>query len=439
MRVPQNIKSGGKVLSAVRRSLSSLGGEGRLLACVSGGADSVAMLHALRALGAEVEVANCNFHLRGEESDRDSAFVAQLCDRLGIRLHRLDFDTKTYCAEHHLSAEMGCRELRYAAFRRLRDEFGFRRIVVAHNADDNVETLLLNLLRGTGLKGLCGMEPDTGEILRPLLDVPRADIEAYLKEIGADYVTDSTNGEDDYRRNFLRLRVLPLLESRWPGARKAIAATIGNLRCAEAVYEKAIADALGDDDRSFVSREAVETSPARRALLHAAFAGRGATPSQLREMELTDRAGASWRLPNGTIYLDKDGFRFVDDSGVIGRENFRVDEMELTDSLYERIISAGNDNNTVWLPGHYADYRWDVPAAGMRFHPLGMSGTRKVADMLRDARVPVPMRASHPLLVESATGNIVWIPGVRRSRFATVERDSGIVTRIEAAGNLYQN
>lgn len=437
MPTSTDIRGAGRVVSAVRHALAPLDADATLLACVSGGADSVALLHALCALGANVEVANCNFHLRGAESDRDSEFVARLCDTLDFPLHRFDFDTRDYCARHRTSIELGCRELRYAAFRQLREERGFARIVVAHNADDNIETLFLNLLRGTGLRGLCGMEPDTGEILRPLLDVPRREIEEYLNTIGAEHVMDSSNTDDDYRRNFLRLRVIPLLESRWPGLRRAISTTIDNLRGAESVYEKSIADALGAD-RGFVSREILEAFPSSRDLLHAAFAGKGASPSQLREMEQTERAGAQWRLPYGTVCLQKEGFRYVEDCDISDPKRFVVEEFSLSESLLQQIIASVDDNTSIWLPGHFTLYSWRTPEAGMRFSPLGMSGSRKIADTLRDARVPAPLRRAYPILVETATGKVIWIPCVRRSKYATVDRNCKTVTKITFV-NQYEN
>lgn len=429
MSTSTDIRGAGRVVSAVRRALAALDADATLLACVSGGADSVALLHALCALGANVEVANCNFHLRGAESDRDSEFVARLCDTLGVPLHRFDFDTRDYCARHRTSIELGCRELRYAAFRRLREERGFARIVVAHNADDNIETLFLNLLRGTGLRGLCGMEPDTGEILRPLLDVPRREIEEYLNTIGAEHVMDSSNTDDDYRRNFLRLRVIPLLESRWPGLRRAISTTIDNLRGAESVYEKSIADALGAD-RGFVSREILEAFPSSRDLLHAAFAGKGASPSQLREMEQTERAGAQWRLPHGTVCLQKEGFRYVEDCDMPSPELFSVEKFRLSETLFRHIVANADDNSSIWLPGDFSLYFWMTPEPGMRISPLGMCGSRKIVNMLRDARVPAPLRRSYPLLVEKASGKVVWVPGVRRSRYATVDKKCKTVIKI---------
>ncbi len=437
MRITGKSAAEASVLSAVRKSLLTVEKDMPLLVGVSGGADSVAMLHALHSLGRSLKAVNCNFHLRGEESDRDSAFVLRLCAELGVEVEMLDFDTLAYCRDHNVSIEMGCRELRYAEFRRLRRLHGFSRIAVAHNADDNIETLFLNLLRGTGLKGLCGMEPDNGEILRPMLTLSRKEIEVYLNEIGADHVEDSSNTDDDFRRNFLRLRVLPLLESRWPGMRKAVSSTIDNLRGANEICETAVKGIPEGGERDFVSRETLATFPSPRYLLHSCFGPKGATPAILREMEISDRSGAEWRLPEGVVRLQKDGFHYYPTGeGRISSGDFMVEEMRLTASVFEEITTGRGDNSTAWFPGRFNRYEWASLSEGMRFAPMGMRGTRKIADMLRDARIGAVYRTTWPLLRDSETGEVVWIPCVRRSRYAQVGAQDSHVTKISLSPRL---
>ena len=212
----------------------------RVLVCVSGGADSVALLDVLRRGGYECVVAHCNFHLRGEESDRDEAFVRELCERLEGRGERLEikhFDTEGYAKEKGVSIEMAARELRYSWFAELAEQEGCDAIAVAHHQNDQAETVLLNLKRGTGIRGLCGMraksanpyghqysvedeaETPTGRpaeysleakggdvpIIRPLLCTTRDYIEHYLRDIRhLDWVDDSTNSDTKIKRNAVR-------------------------------------------------------------------------------------------------------------------------------------------------------------------------------------------------------------------------------------------
>ena len=166
----------------------------RFIVAVSGGADSVAMLLFLKEMHANVvAVAHCNFQLRGEESERDEHFVETLCRRWGCDFRVARFDTKSEAAACGESIEMAARRLRYEWFDSLRKELNADVVAVAHHLDDDAETVLLNLIRGTGLRGLCGIPPQREGIVRPLLDASREDILKYLESRGQDYVTDSSN------------------------------------------------------------------------------------------------------------------------------------------------------------------------------------------------------------------------------------------------------
>lgn len=206
----------------------------KLLLAVSGGIDSMYMAEralegALSGLSCEeFAVANCNFHLRGEESDEDSAFVRDWCTRHGVRLHVTDFDTATFASSKAISIEMAARELRYGWFASLCEEFGYDAVAVAHNADDNAETLLLNMLRGCGTRGLRGISPDSGiwprRVIRPILETPRADIEAWMERRGLQWREDSSNAEDKYKRNALRHNVMPVFKQLNPSYLKTLGA-----------------------------------------------------------------------------------------------------------------------------------------------------------------------------------------------------------------------
>jgi tRNA(Ile)-lysidine synthase len=210
------------------------------LVALSGGADSVALLLILRSLGYKVEAVHCNFHLRAEESDRDERFVCRLCQKTGTPIHLTHFDTRTYADLHKVSIEMAARELRYRYFDQLRGDVGADRICVAHHRDDAVETLLMNLMRGTGVHGLTGIRAENGHVVRPLLCLSRKEIEGYLKEIGQDYVVDSTNLVADVLRNKIRLRLLPLMQDISLKAVEGIAQTMENMAEVEKIYNNAV-------------------------------------------------------------------------------------------------------------------------------------------------------------------------------------------------------
>ena len=212
----------------------------KVLVALSGGADSVALLRVLLVLGYHCEAAHCNFHLRGEESDRDERFVNELCKGLGVTLHVTHFDTVAYASRHHVSIEMAAREMRYDWFEQLRKERGMAVIAVAHHRDDSVETFLLNLIRGAGINGLKGISPHNGCIVRPLLEVSRQDILDYLRCLRQGYVTDSTNLQDEYMRNKIRLNILPMLRELNPSVSESIAETSRRLTDVSLIYNKEI-------------------------------------------------------------------------------------------------------------------------------------------------------------------------------------------------------
>ena len=199
------------------------------LVALSGGADSVCLLRCLKALGYQLEAIHCNFRLRGEESDRDELFCQELCRKLDIPLHLVHFDTRSYAQLHHVSIEMAARELRYAHFKNLCKDMGAGGVCVGHHQDDSVETILINLVRSTGIHGLTGIAPKNDYIYRPLLCVSRKEITYYLQNIQQNYITDSTNLVPDVQRNKMRLEVIPLLESINPAAQQNILQTAQRL------------------------------------------------------------------------------------------------------------------------------------------------------------------------------------------------------------------
>ncbi|MDE6533736.1 MAG: tRNA lysidine(34) synthetase TilS [Muribaculaceae bacterium] len=280
----------------------------KVVATVSGGADSVALLSVLSGCrGLRLLVAHCNFHLRGEESMRDQRVVESLCRNLGVELLVRDFDVDGYISGRRgVSVEMACRELRYEWFRSLMREHGADRIATGHNADDNIETLFLNLMRGSGTSGLKGMTDDTGEVWRPMLAVHRRDIVAYLEERGIGYITDSTNLVSDYRRNFIRNEVLPLLRTRWLGLDTALDRTLRHLREESLVVAYAVEGVLPEEGEP-LTRERVLSFPSPELLVRRFIENAGPFTTTAGEVVAAMRADKSdvrrWRLSAGTLEL----------------------------------------------------------------------------------------------------------------------------------------
>jgi tRNA(Ile)-lysidine synthase len=224
----------------------------RLLLAVSGGLDSVVLcelMHRLRlrqasdgqGAGLDVEIAHCNFQLRGAESDRDEAFVRQLGDRYGREVRVGRFDTESYAGSNKVSIQVAARELRYQWFHQIIDSWAQPAfIITAHHLDDNTETLLMNFFKGTGIAGLRAMLPRQGKIVRPLLFATRAELQQFATGEGLEWVEDSSNVEDKYTRNFFRHQVIPLVQKVYPAAVQNLSDNISRFREIEWIYRQAI-------------------------------------------------------------------------------------------------------------------------------------------------------------------------------------------------------
>lgn len=232
-----------QILSKVKKYIKDnnlLNDRARVIIGVSGGADSIALLDILYNLGYECIVAHCNFHLRDQESYRDEYFVEKACEKYNVEYVSASFNTKKYIKEESISLEMAARELRYAWFEKIRKKYKAEKIAIAHHQNDSVETVLINLIRGTGIRGLTGIAPLNGYVIRPLLCIYRDDILTYLQKKELSFVEDSTNKEDIYTRNKIRLNVLPLLQTINPSVIQSISRTAENLTQTEKIYQSYI-------------------------------------------------------------------------------------------------------------------------------------------------------------------------------------------------------
>ena len=394
-----------------------------LLVAVSGGADSVALLRSCARLapilGLRLQAVNCNFHLRAEESDRDSAFTAALCRRLGIPLHRLDYDVALHMERHpDLSVEMACRELRYADFFRICREEALDRVAVAHNADDDVETLMLALLRGSGTRGLRGMDADNGRVIRPLLSVTRSEIESYLQAIGQDFITDSSNLSSDFRRNFIRRDVLPLLESRWPGARKSLSRTLSIMKeeaaIADAHYRRQLTLLSPDPATLLVYAPEVSTGTILRFL--EPFGGNPAIAEEILKSRSLQHGARHWRLSaSHTAVLERDRLIISDHGAALPSPEVNWEKLRMSPSLMDE-IKRNRSHDVVYLPHDESAYELRLPAPGDRMAPLGMKGSRLVSDIISDARLDSRQKAGIRVLVRRSDGEIIWVSGLKRSR-----------------------
>ncbi len=391
---------------------------------LSGGADSVALLRVLVSLGVKVEAYHCNFHLRGAESDRDEQFCRDLCRQMGIPLAIRHFDVAARMAGTGESVEMACRELRYGWWR----SSGVGTLAVAHHADDNAETLLLNLMRGTGLRGLKGMLPRNGHIIRPLLCVGREEILEYLESIGQDYVTDSTNAACEYRRNRIRNRLLPVFEELFPGSVEGIKRTVGSLRGNFAIYEDAVGRLRGkyiaaDSGDILIDRiKAEEADPA--SVLYEILSPERFNIDQCRDMlnpaeTLSGRRFGNRIMEHGVLSIIPQ--ETAAHSLTLDAPPFSLTEIDREE--FKAIIGSGNAGRDVMfmdasvLDGN-PEFMLRPWREGDRLAPFGMKGTRLVSDIYSDAKIGVARRNRYPLLVLG--DKILWVCGLRASRHYAV-------------------
>lgn len=253
-----------------------------ILVALSGGADSTALLLILKELGYKVHALHCNFHLRGEESNRDQTFVEELCKQNDVPLSVRHFQTEEKAKRRGISLEMAARDLRYDWFREEMKNLKASCIAVAHHRDDQAETLLLNLLRGTGLRGMAGMQPKHEGIIRPLLCLSREEILDYLQERGQSFVTDSTNSERIAQRNKVRLDVIPLLREINPAVVEHLNLASESVRQSLPYYKKGI-------ETTFVENGITETcfplsALSSQTLLHEWLLDKGFNRAQEEEM-----------------------------------------------------------------------------------------------------------------------------------------------------------
>lgn len=386
------------------------------IVALSGGADSVALLLLLKEGGFNVHAAHCNFLLRGSESDRDEAFCVDLCRQLGVELHRAHFATREYAEAHKVSVEMAARELRYNWFEQLRKDIGAVGICVAHHRDDSVETVLLNMIRGTGLRGLTGIQPRNGYVLRPLLCVSRDEIEHFLAKRGQKYVIDSTNLETDVKRNKVRLQVLPLLRTLNPAVSDNIQRMVENVAEAQIVL-----DSLLDNFKKHNTLELSEFEKygSSEYVIYEWLKNYGFNGTQARQV-LEAETGKIMSSSQGYDVL-KDRERLIiertlkpfnpmripEEGMYVLDEKMRLSLRKCAAYVSKKPFVATFDAQKVVFPltvRRVEEGDWMIP--------FGMRGRKLLSDLMTDRKMTV-FEKRRQLVVVDAQDVIVWAAGLR--------------------------
>lgn len=420
-----------------------LSGEKPVVVGISGGADSVALLHILVSLGYKCIAAHCNFNLRGDESFRDEQFTIDFTKRLQVPLCKISFETNKYAQENRLSVEMAARELRYRWFEELLNTYDADAVAVAHHRDDSVETLLINLTRGSGLTGLTGIKPKNGNVVRPLLCVSREDIYAYIENNGLEYVTDSSNSSDIYTRNFIRLKVIPLLEEINPSVKASLARTANHLYDASLIYNHSIEEArkvITQNNRLSIS--ALLSFPAPATILYEMLKPYGFSRTVCESIFTVLDKDSGKIFYSSTHRLLKDRSDLLIDvlSGEDNRAyliNLEDDNVDLPVELKPEIVVIKEDYQ-IEKDKKFAYFDFDKLSfplvlrhwqEGDWFVPFGMKGKKKISDYFNDKKFSLFDKEKTWLLCSGQ--DVIWIVGERTDNRYRIEKTTKRVLKLK--------
>ena len=420
-----------------------LSGEKPVVVGISGGADSVALLHILVSLGYKCIAAHCNFNLRGDESFRDEQFTIDFTKRLQVPLCKISFETNKYAQENRLSVEMAARELRYRWFEELLNTYDADAVAVAHHRDDSVETLLINLTRGSGLTGLTGIKPKNGNVVRPLLCVSREDIYAYIEKNGLEYVTDSSNSSDIYTRNFIRLKVIPLLEEINPSVKASLARTANHLYDASLIYNHSIEEArrvIIQSNRLSIS--ALLSFPAPATILYEMLKPYGFSRTVCESIFTVLEKDSGKIFYSSTHRLLKDRSDLLIDvlSGEDNRAyliNLEDDNVDLPVELKPEIVVIKEDYQ-IEKDKKFAYFDFDKLSfplvlrhwqEGDWFVPFGMKGKKKISDYFSDKKFSLFDKEKTWLLCSGQ--DVIWIVGERTDNRYRIEKTTKRVLKLK--------
>ena len=419
--------------------------EGKLIIAISGGIDSVVLAYLCKALNFNFALAHCNFNLRDKESDTDEAFIVGLAEKLDVEVFIQNFDTQSYAKANKRSIQMAARELRYNWFAELAEQLQFNYILTAHHADDNLETFLINFTRGTGLNGLTGIPVINANIVRPLLQFSRQEIEAYANMESIKWREDSSNASRKYLRNKLRLEVIPILKEINPQLLDSFQNTIVNLNdtadiveeSLNAVAKRAIVD-IGDNGVSYKISEFKKVNNSK-AYLFEMFKNYGFTEWN-DIVDLLDAESGKYVLSNTHRLIKHRAHLILTDlcnseqrevsfyitegekhiETPIGQLSFKVEGSVRTDS--KRTIYI--DKEKLSYPLQFRIWKSDDV-----FYPSGMKGKKKVSKYLKDEKLSLVDKENTWVLTTDE--QVIWVVGKRADERFVVSEKTKEILKIE--------
>lgn len=401
----------------------------KLLIAISGGVDSVVLTHLLYLLKFDITLAHCNFQLRNNESDLDEEFVKKLGNQLAIKTFTIKFDTNQFSKDNKLSTQLSARKLRYDWFNELIEKYNFDYVVTAHHADDNLETFLINLTRGTGLEGLTGIPQQNGNIVRPLLVFSRNEILEYAKTNNIEWREDKSNTETKYLRNKIRHEIVPKLKEINPSLLSSFEKTSEYLQQSKQIVDDRIADVSEgiisyDGETTRFNIKKIQELPNPKAYLYQLLKPFGFTEWNDAYNLLEAQTGKKIVSKTHTLLKNRDFLLISSNNNLfeLSKPFFIEEDISIVESPVRLTVKKTNrvsDNckNSIFINKNLVNFplilrRW---SNGDCFFPLGMSGKKKVSKYFKDAKFSLIDKKNTWLLC-SNNNDIIWIVGKRQDR-----------------------
>lgn len=433
-----------RVADFITREIGLEPSKGTVIVALSGGADSVALLAVLTALGFDCVAAHCNFHLRGEESDRDMRHAESVANQLHAPFRSVHFNVASRMDSTGESMEMACRELRYEWFGQLQEQYSAQAVATGHHLEDNVETMLLNMIRGTGTKGAAGISPRGERRVSPLLETSKQEIIDYLSFRGLTYVTDSSNLNHDISRNRLRNGILVTLENDFPGALSRLSRSIANLRDDAALLDSNVAvwrKKYQEGEKIYIDRLKENESQPAMILFHI-LKQSGFKRGQCDAM-LYAPSGSRFIAGNREITVNR-GFALIHDHETEPLPTLTLSNLThpnpwfVGEIITRQEFNPVRDRGTIYLDTDKlpADAEWKVRPVqrGDRMKPFGMHGRSKlISDIFNDMKADSRTKRSAAVL--TCNGEIVWLIGIKASEMFRVSHISLRILKLQCAGS----
>lgn len=437
-------------------NISTLGHRRRVLLAVSGGMDSMAMLHLFHRSPYHCGIAHCNFQLRGAAADQDQQLVESTAKTMGIPCFTMSFNTSDYARREKISVQMAARALRYGWLEKIRAENGFDFIATAHHLDDSIETLLINLVRGTGIAGFKGIPYKTGNVIRPLLFAARKEIRDFVETNQVPYREDLSNEDEKYIRNKIRLQIVPGLKEINPSLETTLDAFFQHMTDTEKINQWAIEMAKTKcvsygRDQVRICLDSLRQIPGYGAFLFMFLRDFKFTPDVAKSLAKNPerQAGKVFHSTTHTLLTGrKELLLFPVRSETVqkpeiipGPINDKEGQCRFGNYIfnYDSFHISGL-SQTEWPENEYTALldldRLHFPLTlrcwkkGDRMKPLGMSGSKKISDIFTDYKIPVHKKSEIPMLVSEA--EIAWICGLRTSETFKIRPSTKTIFRIKA-------